>query len=164
MKKILLSIFLFINLFGITQNPFETIDYINSQIEESTKSLYNKSMIDQLSLTSDGKLEIDNYLIVNDQLILVEARACYIKQLSFDQFKELIIRNNPSVYYLGLKCSTQSLCILRQIPGSSGDKVENMGFHVYNEEIAKRIENALRHLIKSSLENKNFNEKDPFDI
>ncbi len=150
-------------LFGKAQTALETISYINSQIEEALKSDRVHSMVDELSLTPDGKLTIDNYMFLGGRKIFSESRSSYIKQLSFQFYKEMILPNDQPVYYVGLQCSSHSSCISRQLPGDPGDKVDDMGINVCNREIALRIENAFKHLLTISSGNGNFKERDPFE-
>ena len=50
----------------------------------------------------------------------------------------------------------------RKLKTTEGDMVDEIGFIVYNKEIALKVNNAIKHLLELSLKNYNFKEKDPF--
>jgi len=162
MKKLTVLFLLCSNLFVRAQTIDETINYINSQIIESTKSVKDLQRYFQLSISSDGKLIVDWYEIILGKIFLMKSSSCYIKQLTFSQMKEVAVPKQPD-YYIGLKCINNSNCVTSQVGRRAVQYLDEMGFIVYNEDKAQKIKNAILHLIKISHANPNFREKDPFD-
>ena len=87
MKNLIVILLILSSISCFSQTIDETVEYINTQIIESTKSVSQYAFIDQITLSADGKITIDNYLHQPGNPSVFESRSCYIKQLTFDKFK-----------------------------------------------------------------------------
>jgi len=161
MKKSFLIFLLLCYKACCAQTIDETVNYINMQILESTKSVLKFSYFDQITLTNDGKIIIDTYLPPIKNSILFESRTCYIKQLKYSNI-QVIEMPDKQIFNIGLKCIDNTNCIACQIVSSEGDYVGETVISVYNKDIAIKVNNAVKHLFELSMKNANFKEKDPF--
>lgn len=161
MKKTILLFFLVITNNVKSQTIDETVIYINSLLKSSTYTAkfegvtYKyENVYDSLSLDKKGRLDCFRILKVSNSDIAE-------KKLRFYVYLKAIAVNYKSdysnYYIMNLKCTQASNCF-----GGLSVERDNISFSINTATNRDKLYNAFSHLLKISLANIEYYEKDPF--